>query len=100
MKRKEVIPHSPVSGRRGHGGGKEVKRQRRRSNRRRRKKSRRNEPSSQEAESQNLSSLRVFTNNIRGFTSKQESLTHDVIDKLQPDIINLSETLKKKEMPK
>ena len=32
---------------------------------------------------------------MRGFTSKQESLLCDVMDKLRPNIINMSETLKK-----
>ena len=36
----------------------------------------------------------MFSNNVRDFTSKQESLNIDVIDKLRPDVINLSETLK------
>ena len=99
MKRKEVTPCSPVPGRRGHTEGKEVRRKRRsrnrRKRRRRRKRGRGNEPSIQAEEAQQFSSLRVFTNNIRGFTSKQESLNRDVIDQLRPDIINLSETLKK-----
>ena len=83
MKRKEVTPCSPVPGRRGHGEGKEVRRKRRsrngRKRRRRRKRGRRNEPSIQAEDAQKFSSLRVFTNNIMGFPSKQESLTRDVI---------------------
>ena len=38
-------------------------------------------------------SLKIFTNNCRGFNSKKESIEKDVVEKLRPDIINLSETL-------
>ena len=56
---------------------------------------RKNRSSSQAAESKRTASLRIFTNNIRGFTSKQESVEEDIVKKLRPDVINLSETLKR-----
>ena len=55
---------------------------------------------SQQAEVQsknqpNMTSLRIFTNNCRGYTCKKESVIKYVIDKLQPDVINFEETLLK-----
>ena len=41
----------------------------------------------------NTVGLKIFTNNCRGFNSKRESIYKDVVEKLKPDIINLSETL-------
>ena len=38
-------------------------------------------------------SLKIFTNNCRGFNSKKESIETDVVEKLRPDVVNLSETL-------
>ena len=37
-------------------------------------------------------SIKLFTNNIRGVVSKMDSLK-EVLDFVQPDIVNLSETL-------
>ena len=37
--------------------------------------------------------MKVFTNNCRGNNSKKESINEHVINVLQPDIINFSETL-------
>ena len=78
----------------GLEGGRKEKR-RRRCRKRRRRRGRKKTPSIPGAEAKTTASLCVYTNNIRGFTSKQESLNQDVISKLRPDIINLSETLKK-----
>ena len=35
----------------------------------------------------------IFNNNRRGFNSKKQSVQEDIVDKLQPDVINLEETL-------
>ena len=35
----------------------------------------------------------IFTNNCRGYNSKKQSVQEDVVDALQPDVINLEETL-------
>ena len=42
-----------------------------------------------------IASIRIFTNNCRGYTSKQESVVKYVIKKLQPDVINIEEPLLK-----
>ena len=86
-----MVTLSPKGGREDRRG-KEEKRKRKG---RRRRRGRRGRPASLGAEAKSTASLRIFTNNIRGFTSKQESLNMDVIDKLRPNVINLSETLKK-----
>ena len=90
-----MVALSPKGGRSGHKGKEEKSRRRRSRKGRRRRRARRGRSASQRAEAKSTASLRIFTNNIRGFTSKQESLTMDVINKLRPDVINLSETLKK-----
>ena len=77
------------------GGEKEKRKRRSRKRKRRRRRTRRKIPSIQRAEYKDTASLCIFTNNIRGFTSKEESLKLDVISKLRPNVINLSETLKK-----
>ena len=42
-----------------------------------------------------MAKLCIFTNNCRGYTSKQESIEKYVINVMRPDVINLSETLLK-----
>ena len=37
--------------------------------------------------------MKIFTNNCRGFNSKKESIEKDIVEKLRPDVMNLSETL-------
>ena len=38
----------------------------------------------------NTIGVKIFTNNFRGFNSKKESVEKTVVEKLRPDMINLS----------
>ena len=41
----------------------------------------------------NMTSIRIFSNNCRGYNSKKESIYKYVIEQLNPDVINLEETM-------
>ena len=41
----------------------------------------------------NTASIRVFSNNCHGYTSKQESIEKYIIEELKPDVVNLAETM-------
>ena len=41
----------------------------------------------------NMTSVRIFSNNCRGFNSKKESIEKYVIEQLKPDVLNFEETM-------
>ena len=43
--------------------------------------------------SNRTASIRVFSNNCCGYTTKQESIEKYIIEELKPDVINLAETM-------
>ena len=40
-----------------------------------------------------VASIRIFSNNCRGYNSKKDSVEKHVIEQLRPDVINLQETM-------
>ena len=70
------------------GGGEEEERRRKGRGRRRMRRGGRRGRAAVEREG--LQKLRVLHSNIRGFSSKQESLA-DILEKVNPDICNLNE---------
>ena len=40
-----------------------------------------------------MATIRIFTNNCRGYNSKKESIEKYICEQLKPDVINLEETM-------